>query len=258
MALIQQKQDNKKKQKTASRLSKAKAKSGAAKPGKAKSHQDKVRGAKEEPRLSLAEQAYDALKRKIFTLEFEPGAYLNEARVSEELGIGRNPVHNAVKRLVFEGLIDIMPRKGLIVRPLNLTEILEIAETRLVNETYCARRAAVRASEKDLMTMREILKRTENALKIRDVEAQMFLDSDFHCAIFKAARNTVMEEMMRVLHERSLRNWFVSLKEPEQAQKVFEEHSAIFKAIESHDPDQAEETMRFHIESSRENLKRQV
>lgn len=209
-------------------------------------------------RASLAEHAYDALKRKIFTLKFKPGTYLNEAMVSEELGIGRNPVHNAVKRLVFEGLIDIIPRKGMIIRPLNLSEILEIAEARLVNEIFCVRHAAERASAVEISEMTNILDKTEEALKSRDIEAQMFLDRDFHCVIFKAAKNQVMEEMMRLLHERSLRNWFVSLKEPEQARIVLDEHNAILDAIKAQDPDTAEEKMRNHIISSRESLKRKV
>ena len=209
-------------------------------------------------RISLAQQAYDALKRKIFILEFAPGSYLNEAMIAEDLKIGRNPVHNAVKRLVFDGLLDIIPRKGLIVRPLDLTEILEISEARRINETYCVRLAAERASADDIKQMKNILRTTKRAISARDVEAQMFLDRDFHCAIFRSARNKVMEEMLRQLHERSLRNWFVSLKESEQSHKVLEEHSAIVEAIEARDADKAEESMRFHIRSSRENLQRQV
>ena len=211
-----------------------------------------------EKRQSLADTAYDALKRKILTLEFAPGSYLNEAQVADALQIGRNPVHNAVKRLVFEGLIDVMPRKGIIVRPLNLREILDIAEVRLVNESHCVRHAAERASAGDIADMRRIVSQSAVALEERDIEAQMLLDRDFHCAIFKAAQNAVLADMLRVLHDRSLRNWFISLKAPEQARNVLLQHTAILDAIEDRDPGRAEAKMRFHIEASREVLKRQI
>ncbi len=88
----------------------------------------------EGPRQSLAELAYERLKRKILTLEFAPGAYLNEAAIAKSIEIGRNPVHHAVKQLVFEGMLEIMPRKGLFVKPLDLAEMLNVAEARLLNE----------------------------------------------------------------------------------------------------------------------------
>lgn len=207
---------------------------------------------------SLADLAYQALKRKILTLEFEPGSYLNEAQIAETLELGRNPVHNAVKRLVFEGLIDVMPRKGLLVRSLNLREILEIAEVRLVNESYCVRCAAERASKQDILRLKDVIAASRRALRSRDIEAQMFLDRDFHFAIFKAAQNTVLEDMLQVLHERSLRNWYISLKAPAQARSVVQQHSAVLAAIEAHDPDSAEREMRYHIHACSENLKRQV
>ena len=205
-------------------------------------------------RHSLEDAAYEGLKRKILTLEFMPGAYLSEAFAAETLGLGRNPVHHAVKRLVFEGMLDVMPRKGLIIRPLDLQEILEIAEARLINEVFCARRAAEQASASEIKEMRRILEKSHSALKARDTEVQMFLDRDFHCAIFKASRNTLLEEMLRILHERSLRAWFISLKEPKQAKGVLEQHFSILAAIEAHKPDAAEQSMRQHIEASRENL----
>lgn len=76
-----------------------------------------------EPR-SLRARAYEEIKRRIITLRYEPGAYLNEARVSEQLGIGRTPVHQALDRLMLEGMVEVIPRKGVVVRPVSLDEVL--------------------------------------------------------------------------------------------------------------------------------------
>lgn len=212
----------------------------------------------EGPRQSLAELAYERLKRKILTLEFAPGAYLNEAAIAKSIEIGRNPVHHAVKQLVFEGMLEIMPRKGLFVKPLDLAEMLNVAEARLLNEEYCARKAAEYAAPGDVAALRGIIDASVVALRRNDIEAQMFLDRDFHCMIFHMTRNPVMEEMLRLLHERSLRNWFISLKQPRQAQDVLEQHKSIADAIAANDPDAAGERMRDHIRTSRANLARQL
>ena len=207
---------------------------------------------------SLADIAYEELKIKILTLEFEPGSYLNEAAATKILNIGRNPIHNAVKRLVFEGLIEIIPRKGMIIKPVQIGEILEIAEARIVNEAYCARKAAERASASDIKDMQKILNESRAALKSNDTEAQMFLDRDFHCAIFKAAGNRVLEDILRILHERSLRSWFISLREPAQATDVYKQHRAILTAIKARDPEEAGRLMVYHIEASRSVLTNRI
>ncbi len=212
--------------------------------------------APDEPRKSLAEIAYDELKIRILTLEFEPGAYLNESTAAKLLDMGRNPIHNAVKRLVFENLIEIIPRKGMIIKPIQIGDILEIAEARIINEAYCARKAAEKASAADIQDMRRIIDESHAALKANDTKTQMFLDRDFHCAIFKAAGNSVLENTLQILHDRSLRNWFTSLREPAQAAEVYEQHCAILAALEVKDPDGAEQQMVHHIEASRAALMR--
>jgi DNA-binding GntR family transcriptional regulator len=75
---------------------------------------------------SLAEQVYEQLKEKIITLHFLPGQYLNEGALCAMLGVGRTPVHQALQRLELERLVEIMPRKGVIVQPDSIAEILKI------------------------------------------------------------------------------------------------------------------------------------
>jgi len=207
---------------------------------------------------SLADKAYEAIKQQIITLKFEPGAYLNEASISKRLGIGRNPVHLAVRRLVLEGMLEVMPRKGVIVKPASLKEVLEISELRLLNESYCVRLAAQRATEADIALMERIVAQGEQSARQRNIEQQMLLDRDFHCAISAAARNTVLADLLRNLHARSLRFWFISLVDQRHGETVGREHAAILEAIRDHDPEAAEQAMRHHIEAFRANVTRHI
>src|SRR6516164_373492 len=69
---------------------------------------------------SLRDEAYEAIKLRIITCAFKPGEYINELQLSSLLKIGRTPVHQALDRLMIEGMIDVIPRKGVIVRPVSL------------------------------------------------------------------------------------------------------------------------------------------
>jgi DNA-binding GntR family transcriptional regulator len=203
---------------------------------------------------SLRDQAYEAIKRRIITLAYAPGEHLNEALISEQLGIGRTPVHQALDRLMLEGMIEIIPRKGVIVRPVSLDEHLQLTQVRLINEPFCASLAAERASGEEIAAMRALLDRARGRIAARDVEGLMDLDGDFHAAIARAARNRVLADLLRGLHERSLRFWFISLSAEHHHGRVQREHEAVFKAIRDHDPDRAAEAARAHVESSRDNI----
>ena len=63
---------------------------------------------------SLRDLAYESIKHRIITCEFKPGEYINEARVSAILGLGRTPVHQAIDRLMLDGMVEVIPRKGVI------------------------------------------------------------------------------------------------------------------------------------------------
>jgi len=210
-----------------------------------------------EPR-SLRSRAYEEIKRRIITLAYAPGEYLNEALISEQLGIGRTPVHQALDRLMLEGMIEIIPRKGVIVRPVSLDEFLQLTEVRLINEPYCAKLAAERATADEIAAMRALLDRARDHVDTRDVEGLMALDRDFHASISRAARNKVLAEILLGLHERSLRFWFISLSDEHHHTRVQSEHEAVFEAIRARDGSGAEAAVRAHIESSRENIVKSI
>jgi len=210
------------------------------------------------PRKSLRERAYEAIKQQIITCELRPGEVLSEAAVSAALDIGRTPVHQALDRLMIEGMVDVLPRKGVIVRPLSLDEALEIIDVRLINEIYCVRLAAARADRADIAALRSNLDRMNEASRRRDVTEMMQLDRAFHTTLSSAGRNSILTDFLGNLHDRAQRFWFVSLRAPDHNDRVCEQHAAIVDAIAAHDPDTAETAMRFHIEAFRTNVTRQI
>ena len=219
---------------------------------------DTIVSATNAPHRSLTDKAYEAIKQRIITLQYGPGTYLNVASIAEALNLGRTPVHQAVRRLTHEGMIEIMPRKGMIVKPVSLHEVMEIADVRSANEAHCVRLAAKNASASDVAELESILERADEAARVGDTEAQMLADRDFHLAISRIAGNRILAEILRNLHERSLRFWFITLHDSPHRMEVCDEHARIVEAIRNNDPDAAEQAMRYHIDSFRHTISRSI
>ncbi|MGF6568357.1 DNA-binding GntR family transcriptional regulator [Paraburkholderia sp. GAS333] len=207
---------------------------------------------------SLAGQAYAFVKREIITMRLRPGEVLNEAELMARTGIGRTPVHQALHRLEHEGMLTIMPRKGVMVRPVSLDDVLAIIDVRLVNESYCVELAARHAQQPNYDAMQALLDRSDVCVAAHDVEGMMDIDREFHLAISAAARNPVLAEILRGLHERSLRFWFISLSAPHHLEDVHDEHLELFRLLRERDADGARQAVQKHIESFRATFFRRL
>lgn len=206
---------------------------------------------------SLLDRAYNEIKYRIITCRYRPGEVLSEASISTELKIGRTPIHQAIHRLMMDDLISILPRKGVMVRPVSIDEAMEIIGVRMITECYCARLAAERADDSELQRLQEILDASEQPTQTRDVEKLMLLDREFHDTLARAARNKVLADTLRNLHERSLRFWFISLRDPDHHHRVLAQHRAIVEALKSRKPEEAERAMREHVNAFQRNVTHQ-
>ncbi len=207
---------------------------------------------------SLREEAYDIIKQRIIRGLYRPGEALSEAVVSASLSLGRTPVRQAFDRLMRDGLVEVLPRKGIIVRPITADEIRDMVHVRLLNEGFCARLAAERADQAVLGVLNDTLDQSHKAARDSDIETLMVLDRRFHAALASAAGNAVLSDILSNLHDRSQRVWFLSLREHQHHARVVEEHAGIVAAISARDAEGAEAVMRAHILSFAENLSRQL
>jgi DNA-binding GntR family transcriptional regulator len=210
------------------------------------------------PAKSLLDRAYNEIKFRIITCRYRPGEVLSEAAISLELKIGRTPIHQAIHHLMMDGLVSVMPRKGVMVRAVSIDEAMEIIGVRLVTECYCARLAADRADDSELQQLQDIVDASDKVTEKRNVEQMMLLDREFHDTLARAAKNAALADVLRNLHERSLRFWFISLRDRDHHRNVLAQHRAIVKALQSRQPAAAEAAMRDHIMAFQRNVTRQV
>ncbi|MBX3056425.1 MAG: GntR family transcriptional regulator [Anaerolineae bacterium] len=142
----------------------------------------------------LSQQAYQSIKRKIVYLELEPGAVIDEAVLQDSLGLGRTPIREALQRLEQEKLVTIVPRRGMFVSEISVTDLYQIFELRLTVEALAVRLAARRGSETHWQQMEAVL----NSIPWHDATDQQLIEIDeaCHAIIYAAADNHFLEDML--------------------------------------------------------------
>lgn len=205
--------------------------------------------------LPLSEQAYIAIKDRIITLFFAPGQYLNEASICEQLGMGRTPVHQALQRLQAEGLVDVVPRKGVIIQPDSMGQVIEILDARLVVEPAIAARAAEHGRPEDVEEARAILDHhRDDPHGGGRIDAFVECDRAFHSRISDMSNSRILGDFAKALHERSIRAWYLHLWQTLDTEASDRQHRAVLAAIEAHDPAAAAAAMRDHLSGLRERV----
>ena len=160
---------------------------------------------------SLAEQAYLALEEQIVTLELGPGSLAQERHLVEWIGIGRTPVREAVQRLAGQGLLRIMPRKGLMVAPILQSELRQVLETRRVLERLLVVKAAERADS----DQRDALQVLATSLEQSSGDLPVFLRLDRRLdeLLESACANNYLVQAMAPLHTHCRRLWYLRHEE---------------------------------------------
>lgn len=205
---------------------------------------------------SQNEQAYALLKERLTTLAYKPGDYLNIAALMSDLALGRTPINHALHRLSTEGLVQIIPRKGVMVSPLSIDDALDLIDVRTVNEALCMRLAAQRMTPRELTEIRGLAAQFDLAVAEREMTRIMNCDRLFHEAIAAASRNQVLIEILKVLHARSQRFWAISLAAEGHLAEVSAEHQAIVSALAQGNDDEAMAAANLHVASFKRSLLR--
>ncbi len=203
--------------------------------------------------MTLRDRATEIIRERLITLEYQPGHVLNQERVSAQLGIGRTPVSQAFERLALEGMVEVLPRTGIMVKPLIPGDALDLFEVRLSCETLCARLAVERGTDEEIARIVD-LSRGDDEGSLPGATSYMNNDRDFHRAIARAAHNAVLTDVLRRVHDQVLRFIFFAAGSRNRSPDARVEHIEIAAAIADRDADRAEELVRAHVASSRRQI----
>ena len=195
----------------------------------------------------ISERAYTQLRDRIVTLRLAPGTALREDELMSELGIGRTPLREAIKRLALENLVAVQPRSGTYVTGVDAADIVHISEVRAELEAQAAGLAAVRIAGAARARAEALLARLRSG-GVDDADALMRLDEEIHRVVWEGSGNPYLAETLERYFALSLRVWYVVLdRVPGLGTTVFD-HARLLEAVLAGDAGVARALMREHVE----------
>jgi DNA-binding GntR family transcriptional regulator len=191
------------------------------------------------PTPSLTDRAYAEIEELIITLRLAPGSAVSESDLQTWLGIGRTPIREALHRLAREKLVTILPRRGIIVSAIDVSQQLLLLELRREIERLVARSAARRASDDERTQFIDLAERFGKASKANDDVEFMRVDRTFNLLCSRAAHNDFAENAMGLIHSLSRRFWYAHHRVAAVMPLTATLHASIARAIASGNEDKA-------------------
>lgn len=186
----------------------------------------------------VALKAYRTLERMIVTLELVPGSFVTEGALIERLGLGRTPVREAIQRLAWEGLMEIRPRAGISIAPLNPADWIRVIDARRGVEVVLARSAARFATAEASDRFNASARAMQQAVSAGNVMDFLEADKALDEALAFAADNPFAARLAAPLQTHSRRFWFRYKAETGLGESA-QHHVALIRSILSGDEDAA-------------------
>lgn len=201
-------------------------------------------------------RVHDALRAAILEGEIAPGARLRAEALAERFGTSRTPIREALLMLEREGLVNVEPHRGAIVRSFDAADLLDLYEVRALIEPHAAHRAATRVTTDQLERLRSLCERADR--RGTTVADQIAYNEEFHRIVAEAAQSPRLTAALRAVAgiPREFRTAFWA-NEEQRAQSLFC-HRELVSALEAKQPDLAEAVMRMHILGARDFLWRVI
>jgi len=185
---------------------------------------------------------YDALKHDILEMVLPPGEALDETRLSRRFAMSRTPVREALVRLAAEGLVTTLPNRNTVVSTIDFSTVPTYFDALTLMYRVTTRLAALRRTDADLATIRELQAGFARSVQAADALAMISVNRDFHLAIARAGRNRYYSEFFaRLLDEgRRLLRLYYSSYNDHLPQQFVDEHDGLIAAIVDRDAARAD------------------
>lgn len=203
--------------------------------------------------LSLTDQVYFKIKDLIFNQQIIPGQKLRHDYLSEKLGVSTTPIREAINRLVQEGYVRSVARKGYYLNEITVDEADELYSFREIIEQYTVERASAIKDEALIRDLKENAKKYHQCVRGPISMERLRVDQDFHLRIAEACnnrfiKNTLEKIFERLILKRSLEGF------PQRGEEVYKEHEMLVDCISRLNTIRAKELITEHIRRGRENF----
>jgi DNA-binding GntR family transcriptional regulator len=195
----------------------------------------------------VADHAYVELRDRIVTLHLPPGTVLREDELMQEMGIGRTPLREAVKRLALENLVEVQPRRGTFVTAVEAADIQSITEVRAELEAYAAELAALRLDPETRAKAEALLREVEELDGGGDQERLMRVDERIHRFTWEATHNPYLIQTLERYFTHSLRIWYLVLDRVPTLGHAVHDQTQLLEAILDRNGPHARTIMHEHV-----------
>lgn len=205
------------------------------------------------PKTNLKTLAYNAIRQKIVTCEYAPGTNLNEEILTNALNLSRTPVRDALGRLEQEGLLEIKPKRGIIVKPFSINEINMIFEVRNLYEPYILLNYGQLLPKDQLEKFYNIFQRKEiDNERLQNNDYFYELDSSFHFMVVNACPNTYIRQNYSMIQTQNERiRYMTGNTSDSRLNDTFQEHLDIVLLCLQNEWASAAEKMVHHLNESK-------
>jgi DNA-binding GntR family transcriptional regulator len=187
-------------------------------------------------RKSLGDQVYETIRESIVSLRLEPGSMIYENELAEQLQVSRTPVREAIRLLVSEQLLDVLPQRG--TRIARISE-RKVAETRFIREhlELGAFRLAAKlwnSTNRDLITaqLTELIAQQQTAAETGDTAAFLQLDEAFHRTVLEVTGNATLLQVIYHMRGHLNRVRFLVLEQFHDLERLISEHQGLLEALQ--------------------------
>ncbi len=204
--------------------------------------------------LEVAER----LRELIYLRQLNPGDWIDEIALTEQLSISRTPLREALKVLQHEGLVELVPRRGSRVKLLDEQELLELFPVMAHVEVLCTNLAVKNLDDKQMKALQKLHDKLEKYAASGDVDRYYETNREFHIAIQLLAGNSWLNKIANDLRNVLVLARHRQLTMPGRLQQSLQEHRDIMSALQARDADKAQQAMLKHICQQEKALNQEI
>jgi DNA-binding GntR family transcriptional regulator len=206
-------------------------------------------------RVTLHEEVLTRLRDMIIEGVLPPGSRINEGQVGASLGVSRTPLREAIKTLVSEGLVELLPAKGAIVRHFGEQDVFHILEVLKSLEQTAARLLCTQAADAELDALSALHDEMMMLYGRRDRLAYFKCNQSIHSGLVRASGNPVLAEMHEQLQSRIKRVRFVGNDRPDRWAGAVAEHEEMSAAWRARDGERLAAILALHLDRTMDRVR---
>lgn len=205
-----------------------------------------------------SEEIYEIMKAKIINLDYDPGEVLNEVEIAEEFNMSRTPIRKVFQKLKNDKLLNIVPRFGAQVAPIDFKQMKYIFEVTRELDPFAARLATERISKDHIKELEEIMVRLKSYNISEDYQNAIDDDERFHNIIFSSCGNPWLQDILTSLHYHTERLWHYCESYFDSLDLFTNTLEMVLEGIKEKDVEKVERYARDHIDEFVLKIKKEL